>query len=128
MPPLNGSRSIARAIHVYRATYFTGMPRSLNGLYFQQFSTENLHISARFLAYPLPSIQWTFRKTSTAPETAINDDFWNTAITTTMNTSISSVLFTKDSLQLEEFGYYTANASNDQGSFITTFLVQPEGK
>ncbi|XP_056011520.1 B-cell receptor CD22-like isoform X3 [Ostrea edulis] len=103
------------------------MPRSLNGLYFQQFSTENLHISARFLAYPLPSIQWTFRKTSTAPETAINDDFWNTAITTTMNTSISSVLVTKESLQLEQFGYYTANASNDQGSFITTFLVQPEG-
>jgi hypothetical protein len=112
----------------YITTHFTGKPRSLDGLYFQQFLTENLHISATFMAYPLPSIVWTFRKTSIAPETAIDDNFWNTATTTIVNSYIFSVLFTKDFLHIDQFGYYTANASNDQGSFITTFLVQPEGK
>ncbi|XP_061188677.1 protein turtle homolog B-like [Saccostrea echinata] len=107
--------------------YVRCKPRSVNGLFFQQMSTNKLQISATYIAYPIPSIQWTFRKSSTSAEKYISSNFWNTAIITATNISTFSVNYNKDSLQTDEFGYYTANVRNDQGSFLATFLIMPEG-
>ncbi|XP_062572933.1 synaptogenesis protein syg-2-like [Saccostrea cucullata] len=107
--------------------YVRCKPRSLNGQFFQQMSSNKLVFSAKYLAYPVPSIQWTFRKSSTSAEKYIASNFWNTNMTTAANISTFSVSYKKNSLQTDEFGYYTANVSNDHGSFLTTVLIIPEG-
>ncbi|XP_062608743.1 LOW QUALITY PROTEIN: B-cell receptor CD22-like [Saccostrea cucullata] len=73
-------------------------------------TNEGLNISATFIAYPPPVLSWKFRKSLTDVNKTLSSEFQISSVT--LNVSTVQTVLTKETLNQEEFGYYTCSHSD----------------
>ncbi|XP_061188019.1 uncharacterized protein LOC133196094 [Saccostrea echinata] len=88
-------------------------------------TNEGLDILAKFIGYPLPVLFWSFKKNLTDDYKTLSGEFQSSSVS--LNVSTIRTVLTKETLIPEEFGYYSATATNprkpSQISIVTYHVI-----